>query len=317
MASRRMNILSIDGGGIRGIIPATFLTQLEDPPKWDLIAGTSTGGIIALGLAAGIKPDVLKRLYLNEGHKVFKRSFWRSSIGRFGIAGAIYDNKHLHKILTDLFGDMKMSELKTKVCIPAYNTGSRSLVLFNKGYTDNTSKYVANTPDKRNLVLFSQNFSDVSVVDVAMATSAAPTFFEPWEIDGEEYIDGGVSANNPSLVSLAYAISHCMHKDGNNINMLSLGTGESAKPIRSLGWGKAGWAPKIAGVLMDGAADATAYVAYQSCDELYRYNRMQIRLDEKNASPDMDDASEDNRLALYNCGNALANLYSDICKDWE
>ncbi|RMF65346.1 MAG: hypothetical protein D6746_00605, partial [Bacteroidetes bacterium] len=170
-------ILSLDGGGIRGLLSAVVLEQLDAAcPGWrdriDLIAGTSTGGILALGLAFGLTPTDLRVLYYDKGGDIFHDTLLDDlhDLGR--AIGAEYDNRYLRRELERIFGDTPLGKLRKKVLIPAFDL-------------DNEDP----DPEKRTWKpKFFHNFggrdsdADVRVVDVALYTSAAPTYFP--SVDG-------------------------------------------------------------------------------------------------------------------------------------
>ncbi|HUA67221.1 MAG TPA: patatin-like phospholipase family protein, partial [Candidatus Saccharimonadales bacterium] len=165
-------ILSFDGGGIRGLVTLAILKRLETQvPNLiqgaDLLAGTSTGGIIALGLAAGESVDDLIALYRDDGKDIFDDSWLDDIRDLGGLAGADYDPKNLAKILTGIFKDKQLKDLSKRVLIPSFNL-------------DNGD----NDPAKRTWrPKFFHNFpgtdsdGEEPVVDVALDTSAAPTYF--------------------------------------------------------------------------------------------------------------------------------------------
>ncbi len=184
-------ILSFDGGGIRGLVTLAMLKKIQDAAprlisQADLVAGTSTGGIIALGLAAGKTVDELISLYLDNGDKIFDDSWLDNIVDLGGISGADYDQVNLKKILENSFGSLKLEGLAKKVLIPSFDL-------------DNEHE----DPKKRTWKpIFFHNFpgddsdGDETLVDVALCTSAAPTYFP----SHNGYIDGGVVANNPSMI---------------------------------------------------------------------------------------------------------------------
>jgi patatin-like phospholipase/acyl hydrolase len=186
-------ILSFDGGGIRGIVSLILLKRLmADAPdlvaKADLIAGTSTGGIIALGLAAGKSVDELIALYRDNGKVIFDDSWWDNLVDLGQIAGADYDSKNLAKLLKRQFGATKLKQLGKRVLVPTFDLDNE--------HAD---------PKKRTWKpLFFHNFpgddsdGEQLVVDVALSTSAAPTYFPSHQGN----VDGGVLANNPSMAAL-------------------------------------------------------------------------------------------------------------------
>ena len=220
---RDFRILSIDGGGIRGIYPAAFLAGLEErflggasiAPYFDLIAGTSTGGIIALGLASGLTAAELRDLYVDRGREIFpptpqdvigtaRRCFW-SFYQYFRFR---YDRLALLRVLSDTFGNRKFGEAQNRLCIPSFDGRYGEVYVFKTPHH----------PDFR-------NDAKEKLTKVAAATSAAPTFFRPFEDSGYTFIDGGVWANNPVMVALVDALS-CFSVPRESIRILSLGCGD-------------------------------------------------------------------------------------------
>lgn len=227
-------ILSIDGGGIRGIYPATFLAGLEArylgggsvAQYFDLIAGTSTGGIIAIGLAAGLKAANLRDLYIDRGCEIFppirseitgvmERRF-RNACRYFKFR---YDRKALMRILRDTLGDQRLGEAQVRLCIPS----------FEGRYGD---VYIFKTPHHPD---FRKDASE-RMTKVAAATAAAPTFFQPLQAGGYTFVDGGVWANNPIMVALVDALS-CFSIPRERVRILSLGCGDDPHSVdRSKIW---------------------------------------------------------------------------------
>jgi patatin-like phospholipase/acyl hydrolase len=245
-------ILSIDGGGIRGVMTAVLLNRLqqqyptllaERPNTTTLYAGTSTGGILALGLADGLSPAQMRDLYVVNGKSIFDASWVRDIVDVGGLAGAKYDNTNLRNILTHTFGAKRLGDLNRRVLVASFQ--------LDNGSADSTQrtwapKFFHNFPGP-------DSDADALIVDVAMETSAAPTFFPAYH----GYVDGGVIANNPSMAALAQAL------DGRNppserallseIQLLSLGTGLSLQYIAGsdLDWGDAQWIKPIITLMMD------------------------------------------------------------------
>ncbi len=207
----KYRIISLDGGGIKGLVEVALLKKIkEGNPDFieesDMIAGTSTGGIIALCLASGMSVDSITTLYKEHADDIFKRN-WRHL---FGLTGPKYKNKGLKKILNRTFGDMRLADLKKKVMIPSFDLMCEHI-------------------PKRWKPKFFHNFGDhkddsVRVADVALYTSAAPTYFP--SVDG--FVDGGLMANNPSMAALCQALDerHGDHLEPSDISLLSLGCGE-------------------------------------------------------------------------------------------
>ncbi|OQW95055.1 MAG: hypothetical protein BWK77_08245 [Verrucomicrobia bacterium A1] len=260
----RYRILSLDGGGIRGIYTLTLLRRLDERvggflDKADLLAGTSTGGIIALGLAAGRPLDELRSFYEEHGQEVFSDS-WADNIVDVGkIIGADYSNRNLKRILTDTFGSLKLKDLERKVLIPTFDLDPGQ-----QGGRTWKPKFFHN---------FTGRGSDGQeyVVDVAMRTSAAPTYFPSYQ----GYIDGGVVANNPGMAALAQALDKATGGQKlEGVRLLSLGTGLVPQYIAGdrHDWGYAQWAKPIISVMMDGMMGVADY----QCRKLLgrRYHRL-------------------------------------------
>ena len=220
---RPFRILSIDGGGIRGVYPAAFLAGLERrylggesvARYFDLIAGTSTGGILAMGLGAGITAAGLCDLYVHRGCEIFPpirpRAFegflrwFRSACQVFKYR---YDRKALKGILQETLGDRKLGEAQTRLCIPSFDGR------FGEVYIFKTPHHPDFRTDARE-----------SMTKVAEATSAAPTFFRPLEDGGYTFVDGGVWANNPIMIGLVDALT-CFTVEAEQVRILSLGCGD-------------------------------------------------------------------------------------------
>ena len=229
-------ILSLDGGGIRGIFPAAILADLESTylcggsvtEYFDLITGTSTGGILALGLAAGMSASELLDLYMTRGKEIFPPKLRPlRKVLQYFVAG--YRRKPLDRILEEVLGDMKLRDSRVRLCIPSLDWK----------YGD---VYVFKTPHHPDF----KRDGDESMAKVAAATSAASTFFKPVE-DGYTFADGGVWANNPIMIGLVEALSSFETKR-NNIAILSIGCGEDPYTIsrlQRLSGGKIVWSSII------------------------------------------------------------------------
>ena len=287
---RQLRILSIDGGGIRGIIPAKVLARIEQLTKakiadlFDVIAGTSTGGILALGLTCpgdDKKPkhaaqDLLD-LYVNRGAAIFNKPML-PAVEKVFIPE--YSPKALEKALADYLGDARLKDAVTQVTVTAYETERRRPFFFR-------SANAAAKPDEY----------DYFMRDVARATSAAPTYFPAHKIDTtppDHYalVDGGVFANNPGLCAYVDALKDPHPPD--DVVMVSLGTGSLTRPLKYddiKSWGEARWVQPLISVMMDGVSAATDYQLAQILGQ-DNYFRLQTTLDV--ASDEMDDASKDN-----------------------
>jgi patatin-like phospholipase/acyl hydrolase len=253
-------ILSIDGGGIRGIIPAIILSHVEKltgKSIWkifDLVAGTSSGGILAMGLTMRDNYSAAEMVEFFSGNKavdIFHKSFLRSVFSLGGLLCSKYPSRE--SVLKEVFQDAKLQDSRTPIILPSYDIKQRKPYFFKSHML---------CSDNRNH--FSQN---PFLWDVAKCVSAAPTYFDPVKrMNSSFLVDGGVCANNPTLC--AYAEAKIMFPD-EQIAVLSLGTGKplSGELIKSGGY--LGWLPKIFKVFSE-APEAT--VQYQM-KALYSGNR--------------------------------------------
>jgi len=191
--SDQFQILSLDGGGIKGLFAAAVLAAIEDDLKvnvidhFDLITGTSTGGIIALGLGLGMRPREIVEFYLREGPKIFPH--WGGVKWLQHWVGRKFSPEPLKMALQTCFKEKRFGDSKKRLVIPSYNLGEDDVYLFR-------------TPHHERL----KRDYKVLAWKVALATSAAPTFFPcAREVDSLRLVDGGVWANNPTLVGIVEA----------------------------------------------------------------------------------------------------------------
>ena len=268
----KYRILCLDGGGLRGLITARLLARLNTHPQvagWlstvDLFAGTSTGGILALGLACGKTPEEICTVYKERGGVIFDDSIWDNLRDLGKTVGADYSSKGLKAELKTVFGDLKLRDITRKVAIPTFDLDNEEVAAKRTWKPKIFHNFQGADSDGEQLV-----------AHIAQYTSSAPTYFP--SADG--YIDGGVYANNPSIVALAQAISRrnqpAERAVMDEVVMLSLGTGVSLTYIKgqTLDWGYAQWAQPLINVLMDGVAGISDYQARQLLDD--RYHRLQI-----------------------------------------
>lgn len=262
-------ILSIDGGGVRGVVPTIVLQRLLREPGlegWldgvDLVAGTSTGGLIALALAAGRDVEVIRRLYLDRAKEVFADSFWDDVRDLGKILGADYDIANLRRELEIIFGGLTLADLQRRVLVTAFD-------LDNEDPTARTwkPKIFHNFPG-------TDTDGERLVASVGTYTSAAPTYFQ--SEDG--FIDGGVFATNPSMCALAQTqdprIPAGERADLAAVRLLSLGTGRSLVHVEgeSLDWGYLQWVRPLIGLMLDGTNGIADYQCAQILRE--RYHRL-------------------------------------------
>ena len=298
-------ILSLDGGGIRGLVTCRWLAGVDRalaaagkptiPQSFDLLAGSSTGGLVACGLALGHPPDELAELYRLRRHDVFPgiaRRLW-SRTTRFLVDGPSaprYDGLGLEAVLAEVFGDARLGDCRVPTLVPSYDTISRKPVIFKS---------------------FKPEHADLRVRDVCRATAAAPTYFpaHPLRVEGRDcaLVDGGVVANNPT----ACAIAEALRRDDNvdctrDLVVASVGSGERTRPIDQRSareWSALEWAIPIIDVLFDGNAESVDYIAQHIVGDAYfrLQTPLTIGLD------DLDDVSDTNLAAL----EVLARGYLD------
>jgi patatin-like phospholipase/acyl hydrolase len=294
-----MRVLSIDGGGIRGIIPALVLAEVEQRSGkrayelFDLIAGTSTGGILACALCAPdpLPAEQLVALYADEGPNIFDRSLWQRIRSANGLLDEKYDATALDRALERFLSDKRLAETKPDLLVPAYNMGDPGPYFFKSRKAREEGE-------------------DFPLSEVARATSAAPTYFEPLELGSQTLVDGGVFAANPAMCAFAEVMRFQPAAD---VVLLSLGTGQRTRKRRFADvkdWGLIEWAKPILDVVFDGVSDAVDYQLQHSLDE-GKYWRLQVEL--TNASDDLDDANPENIEALRaHAKQLIADRSADI-----
>ena len=269
------NILSFDGGGLRGVLSIKLLEKIQSKisdivKTSNMISGTSTGSLIALGLAYGMTPEEISKLYSKENlDYIFDKSY--SQISR-----PKYDNNHLKEILLSVFPEnLKLKDLGKLVIIPTFYLGNK----------DNSWKaiFYNNIPNSET--------EDYRVVDVAMASSAAPVFFPSYDC----HIDGGIITTDPSLASIIYAIDDELGKRMDQIRLLSFGTGYCYNSIKedTSKWGAIEWVTSkdpdlpIISVTLEGNAQFSQVFSKKLLDN--NYYRVNPKMD-KDIS--MDDTKE-------------------------
>jgi uncharacterized protein len=296
-------ILSIDGGGIRGVIPAIVLRAIEDRTEtaihelFDVLAGTSTGGIIALGLTrpgpsggARFRPADLVEMYRRDGRVIFppaplgkiRQLFWPK-----------YAERGRAKVLTERFGETMLSEALTEVIVTSYDVEARRPVFFRTA-------------------LAKQNpggAHDFAMRDVALATSAAPTYFRPVALPDQAtpgrqmaLVDGGVYANNPGMCGFVDKTTVQGRRQGTV--MVSLGTGRLTEPLpyrEAKHWGLFGWGPHIIDVVFDGITESVEYELQTILGP--DYHRLQVTLEHSEEA--MDNVSASNVDALVSLADDL------------
>jgi patatin-like phospholipase/acyl hydrolase len=234
-ADRDFRILSIDGGGIRGILPLAVLAGLESrhlrgrsiAEYFDLIAGTSTGGIIALGLASGLTATEILEIYISRGSEVFPDygPITQWGMGVLQIVRNRCDTLALYRLIDEVVGPRELWQSSCRLCIPAAETR-------------HFEPFVFKTPHHPD---YKKDW-EMPMSLVAKTTSAAPAHFRPVDgDDGYEFIDGGVWANNPVMIAVADALA-CFDIRREQIKVLSLGCGQTRFDM--------GWARRSLGGLL-------------------------------------------------------------------
>ncbi len=253
----KRRILSIDGGGILGTFPAAFLAGLEQHLNgrpigsyFDLIAGTSTGGIIAIGLAMGLRASDLLELYEKRGPEIFGQGRGPVAdlvLGKLRLGRWLLMNKHdasdLRAVLEDVLGQKRIGDAKTRLLIPAWNPVARSVYIYK------TAHHVRLRNDYKSLA-----------VDAAMATAAAPTYFRHHVTQHAVGLtDGGTWANNPTALGVVEAIT-MLGWPSQSLHVLSLGCLEETYTLRKwAGIGTLG--SKIVKLFMDGQSHGAMGIA--------------------------------------------------------
>jgi len=285
-------ILTIDGGGIKGTFPAAFLAQLEAEvgspvaEYFDLIAGTSTGGIIAIGLGLGLSAKRLLRFYEKHGAEIFAgRRFWREVRGLFM---SKYSDVPLRRVLLRRFGQMTLGDSRTRLLIPCLN------VTQGKVHVYQTAHHPSLVEDWQ-----------VPAVDVAMATAAAPTFFPSFRgATGDLYIDGSMWARNPVGMAAVQAIG-LLRWPADDIRILSLGCtakGMNAAFGQAGRHGKSYWGNRIPDLFMKAHSSSALHTA---CTLVGRDNVYRVNPDPGQHRFELDDHRKVPTLAAFGREQAL------------
>lgn len=284
-----VSILSIDGGGIRGIVPATFLIEFEKRTGkpicelFDLIAGTSTGGVLAATLTLSNshgKPkysaEQVRSAYFEHVGDIFHRSILRSVTTLGGLARPIYSPRTLELMFKQYLGNERLHTTLTEILVTAYDMASSTPWFFKTSF----AKHHRTSAD------------DPLLTQVARAATAAPTYFPPLMMEGHCLVDGGVFACNPALC--AYAQARNMYPEEKEFLVVSLGTGLHVhnRPCSKVNnWGIVDWAVPISAVMMNSSSAAVNY-QMRALVGNENYVRFQVQLDQD--ATGMDDASDKN-----------------------
>ena len=254
------HVLALSGGGYRSLYTATVLAELEATmgrpiaSHFDLICGTSAGGLLALGLAANIAAPELKALFENQGSQIFgKRSWARRALGFWWQAK--HASNGLREVLTERFGEMTVGNLKHRVLVPAVN------------YTTGRGQFFK-TPHHHSFELDHR----MRVVDVAMATAAAPVYFPLARNDRGVFADGGLVGNAPGLFGLHEVRTFLAPKRDVRIRVLSIGTmtiGATLRGSASLDRGFGRWRGGLFDLVISAQESSVDYMLKQSLGDDY------------------------------------------------
>ncbi|WP_017720407.1 patatin-like phospholipase family protein [Kamptonema formosum] len=305
-------ILSFDGGGIRGVLSARILKEVERQIKektgqdlhqyFHMIAGTSTGSILTAGVAKKLHTDQIIELYKKYGASIFPSKFrvpFLTNLKEGVVPGKGYKYSHegLENALKEQFGDTPISQIESPIIlILAYDTLYRNTTFFTNCHPDLGSRW----------------FDPIPLWKICVCSSSAPTFFPPYQLESQKeigqwffpHIDGGVSANNPSLAAISQALSISQSKDVpeevkqkyklNNvqlqdISLLSIGTGQSGNPFtyeEVKGWSVLRLVSHLVDIFMEpkGEIDSRICQLLMGGLESDRYLRLQFELNEKFAA---------------------------------
>lgn len=297
-------ILSIDGGGIRGLYSAKMLEVFEArfstsvAKHFDLICGTSTGGLIALALATGLSAAEVTKFYKTYGPEIFPAMWKWTGFRKQLFGGGKYSNDVLRGILEHLFDDKRIGDSECLLCIPSYSLTMARPYIFRFDHPEGKLGR-----DNEQLC-----------VEVALATSAAPTYFPIVEVDNQQLVDGGVCANNPALVGLMEALRHFVGEDKpfGSVEILSVETisvpvGKRHK--KHLARGALHWREELVSCFMEGQARTTDFILHELSALAY-VPLSYVRLKGENVSPE-----QASLLSLDNASPASLKLLETLGKD--
>lgn len=322
-------ILSIDGGGIRGIIPGQLLVEMEKAfgievwDHFDMIAGTSTGGILTCAYLCPSAEDPKKPkftseevvgLYFERGDEIFDIPIFHKIKTLGGIIDEKYPEDGIEDALQDYFGDVWLKDLLKPCIVTAYDIHRRKGHFFGQHKAKKAKGY---------------NFR---VKDAARATSAAPTYFECAQVISEAgdkfpLIDGGVFVNNPSLTAYAegrttFKVENGEEATAKDMKILSIGTGYTRKRYnysKAKNYGMAEWVQPIIDIMMSGSAEVSHYQldkVYGTIDNPNQYLRIDGDLKPTSVDPEMDNASHENMERLKIFGQELFKENRDKIEKW-
>ena len=316
MTNKTFKILSIDGGGIKGLYSARIIQIFEKTydchisDHFDLICGTSTGGILALALSLRIEASEICKLYETKGQTIFPHQSKIVSFFKQYIRGGKFSSTSLKNALEETFGDKCIGDSKSLLCIPSYSITDNKPCIFKYDHMANGSIH--------------NRDNHLKYVDVALATSAAPTYFPIVHIKeniGKYLIDGGMFCNNPSLVGLIEAIRFFVgtEKEYKNAKILSISSiRKENKEAYKINKDRSflNWKGKLIDVLLDGQDEFQAFLLktiHESSDFPFEYHRIPSpiisAIQEKYVQ--MDKASAEIISFLNSNGNDVGNSFKN------
>lgn len=291
-----MRVLTLDGGGVRGLYTLHALKRLEEiygfetHKAFDTFGGTSTGGMLALLYASGRTTDELLEIYKIEIPKVFERSLGRKLFTNLGLFEARYSSENLKIIAKKYFGDLKVSELPKAAYAVSVDITATEAVIIGPG-----SNFLAR--------------------DAIVATSAAPTYFRPFITNGRAYCDGALVANNPSTVVLTKVFESDPKLKLSSIRLLSIGTGffpSGLAPGKADDMGLLSWAGAITGEMMSIQSKFFDRMTLALLEK--KYMRINARLSSEIdlASTNVQDLAELKALGIASADNVDKKLMLSI-----
>ena len=294
------NVLSLDGGGIRGIISIVLLERLSAEPglagwidRVQFLAGTSTGGLIALGLSAGKSLGDLRRLYVDDGPHIFADSVFDDIRDLGKLIGADYDVEPLEQSVRRVLGQKKLGDLAKRVLIATFDLDNGAA---DPGTRRWKPKLFHNFPG-------TDSDAEALAHEVALYTSAAPTYFPT--VGG--FVDGGVFAPNPSMCAVAQTQDRRTGESVplSEVRLLSMGTGQSLLRVEGdvHDWGYAQWARPLVDLMLDGVNGIADFQCTQILRD--RYHRL-APVFPANVRFDMDDAEKIPEMIAFAKGVDIA-----------
>jgi patatin-like phospholipase/acyl hydrolase len=307
----KYRVLSIDGGGIRGLVPTVLLQRLLVHPGFenllesvDLIAGTSTGGLLALGIANRIDLAEIRNVYVDKGPKIFDDSWLDDLIDIGKLRGADYDIKPLRRELKNLLGNTTLGQLKKRVLITAFDLDNKDPNPNRRCWKPKLFHNFGGPNTDRNQLAYK----------VGLYTSAAPTYFP--SVDG--FIDGGVYASNPSMCALAQTQDQRYEPTPSleDVVLLSLGTGITLQYIKghSRDWGYIQWLKPLVSLMLEGTAGIADYQCRQILHS--RYHRL-APVFPPGISVKMDDVKKIPYMVEFAESVALDDTIAWLSKYWS